>query len=479
MMEDLFTKWSGNPCTEKKTLAANGSNRKYYRLEGGDRTCIAAFNDDVRENNAFIAFSDFFRTHGLRVPEIYAVSVDRKTYLQSDLGDKSLYDCLVEKKNNHVGFDEEMYALYSQVLADLVDFQVVGRELDFSISYPREAFDRQSLQWDFNYFKYYFLKLAYVPFDEQLLENDFDTLIYYLMEGDCGFFLYRDFQPRNIMICEDGMGGKIPWYIDFQGGRRGAAQYDVASLLYSARSELTQSVRDDLFGYYTNLLFSRMGYPQSGRADFEQRYYAYVLARIMQAMGAYGYRGYFERKEHFLKSIPPAIANLRYLLENHPLPIHIPHLSYVLRHIVDNGQVMVPSHGGSDNDASLTVSICSFSYKKGVPSDNSGNGGGFIFDCRALPNPGRYPEYKSLTGKDQPVIDFLAKEKVVDDFLDDAKRIVSISVANYLERGFTNLSVSFGCTGGQHRSVYCAEKMAEFIKKEFPCVIRLNHREQN
>ena len=478
-MEDLFTLWAGEPCHGKTTLAANGSNRSYFRLNGGSKKCIAAVNDDVRENNAFIAFSQFFRSHGLHVPEIYAVSKDRKIYLQSDLGDKSLYDCLVEKKNSHAGFDQEMHELYKKVLADLVEFQIVGRALDFSMAYPREAFDRQSLQWDFNYFKYYFLKLAYVPFDEQLLENDFHTLIDYLLDGDCGFFLYRDFQPRNIMIAEDGLGGKVPWYIDFQGGRRGAAQYDVASLLYSARSELPQSVRDDLFRYYADLLFDRMDYPQSEKPVFEQRYYAYVLARIMQAMGAYGYRGYFERKDHFIKSIPPAIANLRYLIEKHPLPVNIPHLLQVFEHMVYRMKISESLQTASDDPSQLTVSICSFSYKKGLPADTSGNGGGFVFDCRALPNPGRYTEYKSLTGKDQPVIDYLAKEQVVDDFLADAKRIVAISVSNYLERGFSHLSVAFGCTGGQHRSVYCAEKMAEFVKNQFPCRIRLYHREQD
>lgn len=479
MIHELFSQWSGQPCQTVTTLAANGSNRKYYRLAGGNMKCIAAVNDDVRENNAFIGFSNFFRAHGLRVPEIYAVSDDRKTYLQSDLGDRSLYDFIVEKKKSQNEFDQEMYELYKKVLDDLVEFQIIGRDLDFSLAYPREAFDRQSLLWDFSYFKYYFLKLTHVPFDEQLLEDDFNTLINYLLDGDCGFFLYRDFQPRNIMICEDANGVKIPWYIDFQGGRRGAAQYDVASLLYSARSELPQQVRDDLLRYYIDQLFEQMSYPQDEKPAFEQRFYAYVLARIMQAMGAYGYRGYFERKEHFLKSIPPAVANLRYLLVNHPLSIHVPHLVRVLGYIVENEPVVDPSHADADNDGVLTVSVCSFSYKKGLPSDNTGNGGGFVFDCRALPNPGRYPEYKNLTGKDQPVIDFLKKEQVVDDFLDNVKRIVSISISNYLERGFTNLSVSFGCTGGQHRSVYCAEKIAEFVKNEYPCRIQLNHREQN
>lgn len=474
MLEELFARWAGEPCMSRFAVGANGSNRKYFRLNGDTKRCIAALNDDVRENAAFIYYSNFFHSHGLPVPEIYAVGQDNKTYLQSDLGDTTLYDVLIDRRNKGLGFDDEMKSLYKQVLSDLVDFQIVGRGADFSKSYPREAFDRQSLQWDFNYFKYYFLKLAYIPFDEQLLEEDFDKLINYLLDDDCSYFLYRDFQPRNIMLNQNKL-----FYIDFQGGRRGAAQYDVASILYSARSELSESIREELIQYYTDVFFEKSGYSPNRRSDFIQRYYGYVLARIMQAMGAYGYRGYFEHKDHFLKSLPLAINNLKILLDQHALPINVPHLTQVLQHIVNNTEFLLSWGIPQSNSDKLTVSVSSFSYKKGLPSDSSGNGGGFIFDCRALPNPGRYAEYKAYTGKDTPVIEFLSKESVVDQFLQNAQHIIDISVSNYIDRGFTSLSVSFGCTGGQHRSVYCAEKMADYIRNKYPCNVVLNHREQD
>ena len=461
----LYEEWAGSEAEEVLALAANGSNRRYWRMTGGGRSCIAAWNDDVRENEAFFYYSRALHERGVRVPEVYAVADDRRHYLQQDLGDMTLYAYLYDKRRQGGGFDAEMLALYRRVLDDLAAMQVAGRDLDFGMAYPRSDFDAQSIQWDLNYFKYYFLKLLHIPFDEELLERDFRTLTQYLLGADCGFFLYRDFQSRNIMLVEGE-----PYYIDFQGGRRGAAQYDVASLLYSAKSDLPEVVRQELLRHYMDCLAART---PLDRADFEGRFYAYVLVRIMQAMGAYGYRGHFERKDYFLASIPLAVANMRMVAEGHPLPIEVPHLQQVWRAVAES-----QAGAAAPTVAGLVVTVSSFSYKKGLPQDPSGNGGGYVFDCRALPNPGRYPEYRAYTGMDRPVVEFLEGDEAVERFLAAAEEMVGPSIKRYLERNFTSLTVSFGCTGGQHRSVYCAERLSKWISENFDCEVVTKHREQ-
>lgn len=464
VLDRLFQQWAGEPCRQMLALGANGSNRRYWRMKGDTQTCIAACNDDLRENEAFFYLAEALARRGVRVPQLYAVSDDRRCYLQQDLGDTTLYGFLLDRRRQGGGFDAEVLDLYHQVLDDLSLMQVSGRDLDFSHAYPRSDFDAQSIQWDLNYFKYYFLKALYIPFDEQLLEEDFAKLTQYLLETDCGFFLFRDFQGRNIML-HDGK----PWYIDFQGGRRGAAQYDAASLLYSAKSDIPEPLRQELLHHYIGCLARRY---DIDRKSFEEHFYAYVLVRIMQAMGAYGYRGYFERKEYFISSIPLAIRNLRLVTESHPLTIRLPHLEQVWRAIIEKDKAAeVPPAG-------LVVRVTSFSYKQGLPQDPSGNGGGYVFDCRALPNPGRYPEYRCYTGCDKPVIDFLQGDPAVEAFLQGVQQLVGPSVSKYLERNFTSLAVNFGCTGGQHRSVYCAERTAEWLKKNFDCQVIIQHREQ-
>ena len=462
----LFKQWSGEEASEMLALSANGSNRRYWRMTGRAHQCIATYNADVAENEAFYYYSRALKERGIRVPALYIVDDDRMHYLQQDLGDTTLYGMLFDRKRQGGGFDSEMLGLYRQVLADLAQIQVAGRDMDFGHAYPRSDFDGQSIQWDLNYFKYYFLKLRYIPFNEELLERDFHTFTQYLLDTDCQYFLYRDFQSRNIMVTEGQ-----PYYIDYQGGRRGAAQYDVASLLYSAKSDLPEPVRQDLLNYYIDCLAHLC---PIDKVDFRQRFYGYVLVRIMQALGAYGYRGYYERKDYFLGSIPLAIRNLRLVTENHPLPIELPHLCQVWQKIVESEEAQSATTAATG----LTVTVTSFSYKKGLPQDPSGNGGGFVFDCRALPNPGRYPEYRCYTGKDQPVIDFLEGDSEVERFLTGTQQLVGASIKKYLERNFTCLTVSFGCTGGQHRSVYCAERMAKWISNNFNCQVVINHREQ-
>jgi aminoglycoside/choline kinase family phosphotransferase len=465
ILKELFEQWSGESAGEMPALSANGSNRKYWRIVGATHRCIAAYNADVAENEAFYYYSQALKARGVRVPEVYAISGDRMHYLQQDLGDTTLYSLLFDKRRTGGGFDSEMMGLYRQVLADLAQMQVAGRDMDFGYAYPRTDFDSQSIQWDLNYFKYYFLKLRYIPFNEELLERDFHTFAQYLLDADCRYFMYRDFQSRNIMLA-DG----VPYYIDYQGGRRGAAQYDVASLLYSAKSDLPEAIRQELLAHYIGCLAERQ---KIDREDFEKRFYGYVLIRIMQALGAYGYRGYFERKDYFLGSIPLAIRNLKQVVESHPLPIDIPHLRQVWQAIVDSEETALPATTATG----LTVTVTSFSYKKGLPQDTSGNGGGFVFDCRALPNPGRYPEYRCYTGKDRPVIEFLEGDEEVEQFLKGVQQLVGASIKKYLERKFTSLTVGFGCTGGQHRSVYCAERLAKWISDNFDCQVDIKHRE--
>ena len=481
-LKALFQEWAGEPCTESLALSGGGSSRRYYRLRGATHSCIGTIADDIRENEAFFAYTKHLGDKGMPVPQLYLVAADCCHYLQQDLGDQTLYALLHDKKRAGGGFDSQMMEFYRQALTDLDALQRAGRDMDFSRAYPRAAFDRRSMLWDLNYFKYYFLKLAHIPFDEEYLENDFDTLVDFLLEADCNYFMYRDFNPRNIMVdiktsghqdnkneitagSLDVLKSRSLFYIDYQGGRRGAAQYDVASLLYSAKSDLPEQIRQELLRHYVAL---------HGDSQFMTHFWGYVLIRIMQAMGAYGYRGYYERKPYFLESIPLAVANLRLMVENHPLPVRLPELEKVWQRICETQ--MVP---GQPVDDRLVVEVQSFSYKRGLPDDSSGNGGGFVFDCRALPNPGRYEQYRAYTGKDRPVIEFLQREDAVAQFLDNAKVLVAQSVDKYLERRFTHLSVSFGCTGGQHRSVYCAEQMAEWLRQTYPdVVVDLHHRER-
>ncbi|MEA2077918.1 MAG: RNase adapter RapZ [Candidatus Marinimicrobia bacterium] len=464
-LKKLYTSLFNEECVSLEEMPRSGSYREYYRLKGDSgRSVIGVYNEDRKENIAFLSFCRHFRAHGLAVPEIYAEDLDNNIYLQEDLGEITLYAYLSEVYKNGI-FPLGLIDLYKQILGELPKFQLkAGKTLDFNKCYPRYRFDRQSIMWDLNYFKYYFLKLAKIPFDEQELENDFNHFADYLLETDCEHFLYRDFQSRNIMLKNDN-----PIFIDFQGGRYGALQYDVASLLYDAKADIPQHIRDILYEYYLDVLKK---YHKFDREEFTRYYHAYVLVRIMQAMGAYGFRGFYEKKQHFLKSVPYAIENIKYLLENMDLPIELPALMSVLQKITENKKLM--KFGRSDSEK-LTLEISSFSYKQGIPDDNSGNGGGFVFDCRGIYNPGRYDAYKKMNGKDKPVIEFLEEKTEIGTFLEHATAMVETTVDDYVKRKFTHLIVSFGCTGGQHRSVYCAAKLTEYFKDRDDIIVQLNH----
>lgn len=451
-------------------VVADGSQRSYYRLAGSPGpTVIGAFGPDPEENRAFLSYSRSFRELGLPVPEIYAADVRIGIWLAEDLGDTTLFAALTAAREREPGdFPASMLPVYERVVRLLPRVQVEGaRVVDFQVAYPRPAFDRQSMHWDLNYFKYHFLKLAHIPFSEQRLEDDFDRLATFLLDTDTTGFLYRDFQSRNIMLREGE-----PWLIDYQGGRRGAPHYDIASLLYDAKAAVPDAIRSHLLDVYMDALEAWGAFD---RGAFRERFRGYTLIRIMQAMGAYGYRGFFERKARFLESVPFAARNIARLLEV-GLPVELPEIESVFRRIAD---AWADRDGPIRPLTGLTVHVGSFSYRRGYPDDTTGHGGGFVFDCRALPNPGRHPEYEFLTGQDRAVVDFLEARPEVDAFWTSVKALVESQVGTYRARDFTDLTVSFGCTGGQHRSVFFAERLARHLRATWPDVgVRLEHRER-
>jgi aminoglycoside/choline kinase family phosphotransferase len=467
-IKELYHQWAGTEAESITFLPVSGSYRKYYRLEGGRGSVMGVFNEDRKENEAFISFSQKFQRHKLPVPLVHATDPSGQVYLLSDLGDLTLFNYLSGNRKDDRDFPEDVIRIYKKVISFLPVFQVVaGKELDYSKCHPRQVFDSQSMMWDLNYFKYYFLKLAKIPFDEQKLEDDFHTLVQFLLGAGSDHFMYRDFQSRNIILIQGE-----PWFIDYQGGRKGPLQYDIASLLYDAKASVPEPVRELLLKYYLDVLEN---YYPVDRKSFHKFYSGFVLIRILQSLGAYGFRGYYENKPHFLKSIPFAIANLQYLLDTKSLPVPLPMLWEALGKIIVNPAF----RSFKETSNQLIVKISSFSYKTGIPGDDSGNGGGFVFDCRALPNPGRYEEYRAVTGSDPQVIEFLEKEPDVGEFLNHACSLVDQSIRSYIERGFTSLVVSFGCTGGQHRSVYCAGELAKHIRSKFDVTIDLQHTELN
>lgn len=464
-LNQLFERWAKEPALQIDELPAHGSERSYFRISGKTRQAIGAHNRDIKENAAFLSFSRHFRRQGLRVPEIYDEQLDKNIYLEEDLGDVTLFSYLSEKRQQE-GFGPPIIEMYYKVIDALPQFQVLAaKDLDFSVCYPRSSFDRQSMMWDLNYFKYYFLKLAKIPFDEQRLEDDFHKFCDFLLSADRDFFLYRDFQSRNVMIV-DGE----PYFIDYQGGRKGALQYDVASLLFDAKADIPNDVRQKLLDRYIDRLDE---FVPVNRQQFLQFYYGYVFIRIMQALGAYGFRGFYERKEHFLKSVPYAIKNLEGLLHSADLPIDIPALTQAWNGLVRSSFLRQLG----DVHLRLTARIQSFSYKRGIPVDEKGHGGGFVFDCRSLPNPGRQEIFKNLTGNDKAVIDYLRKEKAVASFLKHVKAIADQVIADYQQRNFTDIMIAFGCTGGQHRSIYCANQLATYLSQKHNIDVEVRHRE--
>lgn len=466
----LFQKHFGARPTAAQEVAVDGSQRAYFRLlapDGG--TAIGAVGPEREENRAFLSFSSAFRGIGLPVPEIYASDEEAGVWLMEDLGDTTLFEALSAARAEAGGrFPESMVEVYRRVVEILPRFQVEGHAVvDYSVAYPRAAFDRQSILWDLAYFKYHFLKLARIPFHEARLERDFHALADFLLGTDLDWFLYRDFQSRNVML-----RGGDPWFVDYQGGRRGALHYDVASLLYDAKADIPAEVRRRLLDRYLDALEERV---PVDRSEFRERFRGYVLVRVMQAMGAYGYRGFFERKPRFLQSVPYAASNIRGILEE-GLPVRLPEIEAAFGRIVEE---WAPGRADDRPGAGLVVRISSFSYRRGYPEDAGGHGGGFVFDCRALPNPGREEVYKYLCGSDPAVRAFIEAEPAAEEFYAGTRRLVEAQIEAYRERGFASLAVAYGCTGGQHRSVYFAERLARELAERFPDVtIRAFHREE-
>jgi len=467
VLKRLFEQHFRRPAEDAKPLQGQlgGSGRTIVRLTGGGVSAIGILNSVREENVAFLEFSRHFRKHGLPVPEIYAEDLPQGAYLEEDLGDTTLFEFLGQNRTGETVAPQTIEA-YRNVVAALPRFQVeAGRDLNYKVCYPRSSFDRQSIAWDLNYFKYYFLRLAGIPFNEQAVEDDFSRLTKFLLSANHGYFLYRDFQSRNVML-RDGQ----PFFLDYQGGRKGALQYDIASLLYDGKADLPPELRQSLLDYYLDCLASYSGIE---RGAFMEHYYAYVYVRILQALGAYGFRGFYERKAHFLQSVPYALKNLRWLAHSVKLPIALPALMDALRGMLASEKLQ----GLASSAESLTVRIFSFSFHRQMPADESENGGGFVFDVRSLPNPGREERFKALTGKDAAVIEYLKQQESVHQYLASVLSLVDASVSNYQLRGFKSLMVSFGCTGGQHRSVYLAEQLAAHLRTHSGVEVAVRHTE--
>ena len=485
---------------QTERLAGAGSNREYYRMTDGEgQSVIGCIGTSRDENHAFVCLTKHFTRRQLPVPQILAVSNDELRYLQTDLGDQSLFDALRVGREAGGRYTQQERALLVKTIRELPNIQMRGaRGLDWSCCYPQPEFDQDSVLFDLNYFKYCFLKATGLDFHELKLEANFRMLAKDLTAETCDAFLYRDFQARNVMLV-DGE----PRFIDYQGGRKGPFYYDLASFLWQASAKYPDKLRRDLIAEYYDSLKNYTEVPSE--RHFKARLDLFVLFRTLQVLGAYGFRGYFERKRHFIDSIPPAMDNMRNLLKNSTVDAY-PYLKEVLSNMCQLPQfapqkVVVPKRADGykttesnvykphpqdgpatfskyDGTGPLVVRVFSFSYRKGIPEDESGNGGGYVFDCRSTHNPGRYEPYKQLTGLDEPVIRFLEDDGEITIFLQSVYRLADAHVERYLQRGFTSLMFSFGCTGGQHRSVYSAQHLAEHIHEKYGIEVRICHREQ-
>jgi aminoglycoside/choline kinase family phosphotransferase len=467
-IKELFASYSPAPVTTMEKIPQSGSNRIYFRITTPDRSYIATYNDNVRENRTFVHFSRHFRGHGCPVPEIYTVNEPYTIYLQEDFGDSSLLNEL--EKHGH---NDQVYALFQQSLRELARLQIRGDEgLDYDWTITSREFGKQAILSDLLYFKYYFLDTLQIPYDKEKLIDDFEALSTYLTHVDHKYFMFRDFQSRNVMVRD----GKVH-FIDFQGGMKGALQYDVASMLWQAKADLSDTWKDGLLDYYMDCL-EKMLEKKIDRGRFVSQYNGYVLIRLLQVLGAYGFRGLFERKAHFLTSIPLALRNFKWFLTHKHVGIVLPEFERLLGLMVQEEVINRFEPVQANETTPLVVHIHSFSYRKGIPADASGNGGGFVFDCRGILNPGRIPEFKKQTGRDKEVKDFLEQQTRMPEFLNSTYNIIDIAVEDYIRRDFESLSIGFGCTGGQHRSVYAADALARHLRNKFHVKIDLHHVEQ-
>lgn len=464
-IKELFQSCKGTLPVSIEVLPPSGSDRRYFRVHGEEGTCIACHNLHIRENNTFLYFTDHFRNISAPLPEVLAVNNRRDIYLLEDLGTVSLLDKIEEEK-----YSSNVYDLFRKSLSALARMQILGeKDFDYAMCITSREFGKQAIMADLLYFKYYFLDTLKIPYDKEKLIEDFEALSTYLAYTGHKYFMFRDFQSRNVMIRNNE-----PHFIDYQGGMKGALQYDVASLLWQAKAELPDEWKTGLLEEYMNEVDQLLPAPLD-RTTFVGQYNGYVLLRLLQVLGAYGFRGLFERKAHFLTSIPLALNNLKWFLQHKSIGIVLPTFDAILAEVTKETVINRFEPIRATEDTPLVVHICSFSYRNGIPEDKSSNGGGFVFDCRGILNPGRIDEYKKQTGRDKGVKDFLEQRTRMTEFLNNIYNTVDISVENYLSRGFENLSVCFGCTGGQHRSVYAADALARHLRNKYKVKIELKH----
>ena len=463
-IEDLFEQYTRQKPIKIEELPSSGSNRRYFRIFGDGITLIGAKGTSIDENIAFIELSRHFKLKSLPVPSVLFVSEDKEFYLQEDLGDVSLFGEIKEGRESG-NYSRDEVALLKKTISMLPKIQFEGgRGLDYSICYPQPEFDERMVSFDLNYFKYCFLKTTGLDFSEICLYNDFKKMTEDLLQCcNLNTFLYRDFQARNVML----VNGE-PYFIDFQGGRKGPFYYDLASFVWQAKANYSQELKEELIDTYQKALSKYIDVPQD---EFNKKLRLFVLFRTMQVLGAYGFRGYFEKKPHFLQSVPFAIDNLRKLIKE-PF-VEYPYLQQILEKLTTMRQFL-----DLRVEKKLEVRIFSFSYKNGIPIDESGNGGGYVFDCRAIDNPGKYEHFKHFTGLDAEVIKYLEDDGGVTVFMSHIYELADAHVKRYMDRKFTNLMFAFGCTGGQHRSVYCAQHLAEYLAKKYNISVLLFHREQ-
>ena len=465
IVEKLFEEHFEKKADTIEALAVSGSDRRYYRITSGKTSAIATYNTNVAENNTYFYFTELFRKHGINVPEVYKINKDRRAYLQQDIGRTSLFDMVIKD-----GYTEPVRKLYHKALAQLAKVQwIAGREADYKQCFVSKQFDEKAIMSDLLYFKYYFADLQGIPYDRSGLISEMELLSKDLGRVQPQTLMYRDFQSRNIMVHE----GKI-FFIDFQGSMQGPPQYDIASLLWQARAQLPAAWKEDLLNGYISSL-NDMHVPRMDEIYFRRGYVQFVLVRLLQVLGSYGFRGLLQHKAHFITSIGPALKNLETFLSDHPQTPAYPELRSLLEKISSPEMQDRYTTPAGNEKPKLTVQVSSFSYKTGMPKPTGPHGGGYVFDCRGILNPGRYAAYKYLTGNDEMVRQFLERETRMPDFMNHVYGLVSINVDNYIARGFEQLSVSFGCTGGQHRSVYAANQLATYLRTRYNLEVSLTH----
>ena len=446
-------------------IPQSGGDRMYFRISHGHQSWIATYNLNSKETKTFIYFANHFYEKGMPVPKVLAVNDTYTVYLQEDLGSVSLLDVL-EKE----GKTEEVFLLFQKSITALAKLQIEGAKgLDYNYCLTSKNFGKHSILTDLLYYKYYFLDTLQYPYDKQALIDEFELLSDQLAVSNFDNFMFRDFQSRNIMV----NNGEV-FFIDFQGGMQGGLPYDIASLLWQAKAELSNEWKEKLFNHYITELQKLLPTPLDVN-EFKKQYYGFVLLRLLQVLGAYGFRGLFERKAHFLTSIPLGLLNLKNFLKVYSLDKDTPVFASILNWMVGEEVIQRFTPPKADEHTPLVITINSFSYKKGIPEDGSDNGGGFVFDMRGILNPGRIEEYKKQSGLDKPVQDFLEQKTKMNTFLNSVWDLIDITVEDYLNRGFESLQINFGCTGGQHRSVFAAEQTARHLRNKYKIKTLITH----